>query len=929
MRVDQLLNSVSGLDGSFEEVDLVTRRAPMSTLRRPHPANCPTLLFLAALAFGAQPARAGVAEAWVQRYSNVLSNSKDYALRILCDAAGDIIVVGATGDSVNASDMLTIKYSGTNGSVLWQNRYNGPTSSDDGIDGLAVDASGNAIVSAYSWNDGYYTAKYAAADGALLWEKRGLGAVALVDSGGNIIVTGSAYYVAKYAAADGALLWGKHYNSPVSGDDVLHTVAVDGGGNVIVTGLSDTNSYTAKYAAADGALLWEKRGPRLDASDLAVDANGNVAVTGSSFNGFGDDYYTAKYASPDGLLLWEQRHSGPGTQRAMALDANGDVIVTGSSATAKYAAADGALLWQQGLGGAAVAVDDGGSVVVTGGSYNGTNYDYYTAKYAAADGALLWEKRYNGPGNNWDASSAVAVDGSGNVLVTGESSGNGSGADFYTAKYATTNGALLWEKRYNGPAYNDDHASAVAVDNSGNVIVTGTSLSDSGDFGLGFGFYTAYAGGYTAKYSAQGALLWGTRYSGIYCSSIGVALTLDAAGNAIVAGHFYNCNAGGDPNESYVAKYAAVDGAVLWEKRDHGGEPAAVAVDSGGNVVVTRGYRNGNTYYTAKYAAVDGTLLWEKLGPSGTIDAVVALDASGNVMVSGTSLDGIQDIHYTAKYAASDGSLLWEKRGVAGFARAVAVDGSGNAIVTGAWCCGASGIEFYTAKYATSDGALLWEKRGPGGQGNAVAVDANGNVAVTGSSSGTNSSVDYYTAKYAAADGALLWEQRGPRLGASLLAVALDGSGNVIVTGSSDNGTNYDYYTAKYAATDGSLLWEQRYNGPANGNDFVGGSRSLALGPNGMVAIAGSSEGRFGYEYAIIVYRENLPPVSIELSPNGTRIRFTGVTGRTYTIERAPSVTGPWSTIATPTTPVNGIIEYIDTNLPAGGAFYRTRQAMD
>jgi hypothetical protein len=278
-------------------------------------------------------------------------------------------------------------------------------------------------------------------------------------------------------------------------------------------------------------------------------------------------------------------------------------------------------------------VDSSGNVIVTGSSKG----DYYTAKYAAADGALLWEQRYNGPANSHDFAHAVAVDGSGNVIVTGDSFGSGSGADFNTAKYAGANGALLWEKRYNGPVYNDDHASAVAVDNSGNIIVTGTSLSDSPDLGLGFGFYTAYSGGYTAKYSARGALLWETRYSGIYCRSIGAALAVDTAGNAIVAGHYYNCNAGGDPNESYAAKYAAADGALLWEKRDDGKGTAALAVDGDGNVIVTGS--GSNDYYTAKYAAADGALLWEKrfTGPTSLSYSshCLALSSDGMVVVTG------------------------------------------------------------------------------------------------------------------------------------------------------------------------------------------------------------------------------------------------------------------------------------------------------
>jgi hypothetical protein len=106
----------------------------------------------------------------------------------------------------------------------------------------------------------------------------------------------------------------------------------------------------------------------------------------------------------------------------------------------------------------AVAVDSNGNVVVTGISFSAYRPDYYTAKYAAADGVLLWEKRYDGPGNLDDFPAALAVDGRGNVLVTGSSWGTSSYLDYYTAKYAAADGALLWEKRYNGPANNFDEA---------------------------------------------------------------------------------------------------------------------------------------------------------------------------------------------------------------------------------------------------------------------------------------------------------------------------------------------------------------------------------------------------------------------------------------------------------------------------------------
>ena len=443
----------------------------------------------------------------------------------------------------------------------------------------------------------------------------------------------------------------------------------------------------------------------------------------------------------------------------------------------------------------AMAVDADGNVVVTGSSNNGTNGDYYTAKYAAADGTLLWEKRYNGPANGQDYANAVAVDGNGNVVVTG-SSHNGTDLDYYTAKYAAADGALLWEQRYNHSAYGDDEAFAVALDGSGNVVVTGYSCD---------------------------------------------ATIIDVA-------------------DYYTAKYAAADGALLWEKRYHGPVAAsfdhatAVAVDSSGNVVVT-GYSG-----TVKYAAADGALVWK----------------------TRNNIDEDDDDH----------------------AKALALDGSGNAVVTGH-----APIPYnqsYTAKYAATNGALLWKKFGPqfGPGENALALDGSGNAVVTG----------YSTAKYAAADGSLLWEATSNGSGEAS-AVAVDANGDAVVA--------WNYYdTAKYAAADGALLWK-RHDIP-----YKLGSHCLALGPNGMVVVTGGySEGNGRIDFETVVYRENLPAVSIALVPTGVRLSFPGVAGHSYQVLRAPAVTGPWSTNATTIAVTNGIIEYIDTNAPPGSAFYRTAAA--
>jgi hypothetical protein len=57
------------------------------------------------------------------------------------------------------------------------------------------------------------------------------------------------------------------------------------------------------------------------------------------------------------------------------------------------------------------------------------------------------------------------------------------------------------------------------------------------------------------------------------------------------------------------------------------------------------------------------------------------------------------------------------------------------------------------------------------------------------------------------------------------------------------------------------------------------------------------------------------------------RLRFTGIPGRIYYVERAHSVTGPWpDRLASITMPINGVVEFVDTTaFFSAQSFYRTR----
>lgn len=400
----------------------------------------------------------------------------------------------------------------------------------------------------------------------------------------------------------------------------------------------------------------------------------------------------------------------------------------------------------------AIAVDDSGNIHVTGYSDTINSYDIATIKYNPA-GATQWVARYS-----HGFGKALVTDHEGNVYVTGYSSG-----DCITLKY-NRHGKRLWATRYNGPANGSDDTNAIAVDDSGNVYVTGYSNT-----------YLSYAGSdyITIKYDSAGKIRWIARYNGpVNNIDMAVALAVDPFGNVYVTGYSSSSYPYGT---AWYMDYVTVKynnaGVQQWAARYDGmahraDYPKALALDAHGNIYVAGWSENANNngdYATVKYSPA-GIQQWVARydGPlhNGEQANALAIDGSDHVYVTGYSfgLQGYED-YATIKYNSA-GAQQWIARynGPANFkdhAKGIVVDSFGNLYVTGYSaglpCCI---VDFVTVKY-NSAGIRQWVDRYKGPKGHvdepvALAVDKTGNLYVTGFSSDWAGNTNYVTIKYPA-----------------------------------------------------------------------------------------------------------------------------------------------------------------------------------
>jgi hypothetical protein len=414
--------------------------------------------------------------------------------------------------------------------------------------------------------------------------------------------------------------------------------------------------------------------------------------------------------------------------------------------------------------------------------------------------------------------------------------------------------------------------------------------------------------------------------------NIANCVTTDASGNVYTTGNFFGSNVNFNPGfvpvilssgtaapDVFFAKYTAV-GNCLWARSIVGsqGRGYSISVDAGGNVYVTGIFGGSGVdidpgpgtatlsatisdIFVAKYDA-SGNYLWAIGigGAGGDFSKSIALDASGNVYVTGRfqssivdfdpgpgianlTLSGNTDI-FIAKFTTG-GNYLWAKSvgGVGNninLSNAITTDASGNAYITGYFqgaavdfdpgpataTLGSSGSDIYFAKYDVN-GNYIWAKSISAANntnaGLSISADGPGNIYVTGNFQGSivdfdpgpatatlnaGSSTAMFFGKYGT-NGNYIWAKSIPN--ATGISIAKNAAGKVYVTGGFSSPVDFDpgpgtatlsgtsnIFFAKYDAS-GNYVWAK----PIEGTTYNTYARSITVDGTDNVYITGALTG--------------------------------------------------------------------------------------
>jgi hypothetical protein len=480
--------------------------------------------------------------------------------------------------------------------LWWGTFYGGPA--NDGLNGVCTDPAGNIYIAGYSQTGGGFP---------------------LANPGGGAYFqgfTGAIDATILKFSSTGVRLWSTYYGGSTDGQQA-YDIAVNGG-NIYVTGTTRATNFPVQALA--GAY--------------------NQATSG----GGSDDAFILKFNSTTCARLWATYYGGSGWDggNSLYVDAAGNlyVIMTGTNFTP--------------------LMNPGGGAYFNN-SISGTGLFWTTiiAMFNTA-GALTWATEFPstsnptiGPGAGGAGEADITGDNAGNIFIVAASSNltpplinagtffqgvGGGNTDIVIAKFNQTK-SLVWCTYYGGS--NVDEPSAITTDATGNIIITGSTLSPNfpvQDPGGGAYFQGAYVAGggsnaFILKFSNIGNRIWATYFATYY--SVGAELTTDNCNNIYVIG-------------------TQVQGNMVTQNSNCSFIEAGVTAPNVSDCFIAQ---FSNINYSLIWSQIFGTPSWDASSSSGSWPNQIAVDPLGNVICvgeeHGTSFTALKDPGNGAYYDAT------------------------------------------------------------------------------------------------------------------------------------------------------------------------------------------------------------------------------------------------------------------------------------
>jgi hypothetical protein len=437
------------------------------------------------------------------------------------------------------------------------------------------------------------------------------------------------------------------YSTYLGATTIGYSIAVDASGNAYVTG----ETLSTYFPVTPGAFQTGWGGGSADAFVSKFNAAGSALIY-STYLGENDFEYGA----------------------GIAVDASGNAYVSGDTSSSDFPTTPGA--FQTTFGG-------GGGFGTCPGIWSG-GCDPFVTKLNATGSALVYSTYLGGTGP--DVGTGITVDTSGNAYVTGSTASSdfpttpgafqtvyGGNGNAFVSKLNATGSALVYSTYLGGSG--GDSAASIAVGATGNAYVTGGTESSNFPTTAG-AFQTTYGGtgdcyngwscgdAFVTQLNATGSALVYSTYLGGSSGDSGASIAVGAAGSAYVTGGTTSSNfpttAGAFQTAccgAFVSKLNAHGSTLVYSTYLGGDSGYGIAVDASGNGYVT-GYTQssdfpttpgafqtiyggaGNAFISELNAAGSALNYSTYFGGSAGVGAsAIAIDASGNVYIIGSTYD--------------------------------------------------------------------------------------------------------------------------------------------------------------------------------------------------------------------------------------------------------------------------------------------------